>query len=322
MDWSTKTVLVTGGTGSFGHAFVEYLQTHHPPKKLIIFSRDEMKQYDMEQIHNADNIRYFIGDVRELDRLKRAFRDVDIVVHAAALKIVQAAEYNPFEAIETNILGGQNVIDAAIEEGVQQVVALSTDKAVNPANLYGATKLCSDKIMVAGNGYSKGNTRFSIVRYGNVVGSRGSVVPLFKKLKSTGELPITDTRMTRFWLTLDKSVQFVLNAIEVMHGGEIFVPKIPSMRVTDLATAIGPDCKQKVVGIRPGEKIHETLISQDDARLTVDLGDYLVIKPYVDWSQKDPWKHGKTLPEDFSYSSDNNKDWLSVEQLAQLVEHC
>ncbi len=281
-----------------------------------------MKQYDMEQIHNEGNIRYFLGDVRDQERLKRAFRNVDIVVHAAALKMVQAAEYNPTEAIETNILGGQNVIDAAIEEGVQQVVALSTDKAVNPANLYGATKLCSDRIMVAGNGYSGGRTRFSVVRYGNVVGSRGSVVPLFLKLKNTGELPITDERMTRFWLTLDKGVRFVLNAIDVMHGGEIFVPKIPSMRVVDLARAIGPECKLRVVGIRPGEKIHETLISLDDARSTVDLGDYFVIKPYVDWSQTDPWKQGTPLDEDFCYRSDQNEDWLSVEQLADLVQQC
>ncbi|MCA9482643.1 MAG: UDP-N-acetylglucosamine 4,6-dehydratase (inverting) [Nitrospina sp.] len=320
MDWSNKTVLITGGTGSFGRAFVDHLQKHHPPKRLIIFSRDEMKQYDMEQVHNEDNIRYCLGDVRELDRLKRTFRNVDIVVHAAALKMVLAAEYNPSEAIQTNILGGQNVIDAAIEEGVQRVVALSTDKAVSPANLYGATKLCSDRIMIAGNGYAGGRTIFSVVRYGNVVGSRGSVVPLFQKLKSTGELPITDPRMTRFWLTLDQGVHFVLNAIEAMHGGEIFVPKIPSMRVVDLARAIGPECRQKVVGIRPGEKIHETLISQDDARSTVDLGDYFVIKPYIDWPGEDPWKHGKALEEGFCYRSDKNDDWLTVEQLTRLVQ--
>ncbi len=320
MNWSDKTILVTGGTGSFGTAFVSHLQKTHSPKKIIVFSRDELKQFEMSQVQNEDNLRYFLGDVRDLDRLKRAFRGVDIVVHAAALKQVEAAEYNPFEAIKTNIMGGQNIIDAAIEEGVGKVIALSTDKAVNPANLYGATKLCSDKIFVAGNAYSQDKTIFSIVRYGNVVGSRGSVVPIYKKLKDTDEIPITDERMTRFWITLDQGINFVLDMLEIMKGGEIFVPKIPSMRVVDLAKALKPNCKIKVIGIRPGEKIHETLISEDDARHSVDLGDFFVIKPFADWSGQDPWKHGKSLDEGFCYRSDTNKDWLDMEKLAAMVK--
>ena len=266
-----KTILVTGGTGSFGKNFVgRVLETE--VKKVIVFSRDELKQYEMAQEFTDPRIRFFIGDVRDKDRLYRAFDGVDIVVHAAAIKHVGVCEYNPFEAIKTNILGAQNIIETAIDRGVEKVIALSTDKAASPVNLYGATKLASDKLFVAANSYSGSKkTRFAVVRYGNVVGSRGSVVPFFKKVKETGRIPITDERMTRFWITLDQGVQFVIDNLARMKGGEIFIPKIPSMKVTDLATAIAPDCKMEIVGIRPGEKLHETMITEDDARHTLEL---------------------------------------------------
>lgn len=314
-----KTVLITGGTGSFGRKFTaKALELGF--KKIIIFSRDELKQYEMAQQFNDRRLRFFLGDVRDKERLYRAFDGVDYVVHAAALKQVPAAEYNPMEVIKTNILGAQNVIDAAIDRGVDKVIALSTDKAANPINLYGATKLCSDKLFVAGNSYV-GNkpTRFAVVRYGNVIGSRGSVVPLFHKMKETGVIPITDPRMTRFWITLDQGVQFVLDCFERMRGGEVFVPKIPSMRIIDLAEAIAPGCRHEIIGIRPGEKLHEVMIPEDDARRTVDCGDYYVIKPDFPWWDESNWSNGKPLPDGFRYSSDTNDWWLSVEELKQLI---
>lgn len=315
-----KTILVTGGTGSFGKKFIRKALTIGV-KKIIVFSRDELKQYEMKQEFIDERIRFFIGDVRDKDRLYRAFDGVDIVIHAAAMKHVDACEYNPFEAVKTNINGAQNIIEAAIDRGVEKVIALSTDKACSPVNLYGATKLASDKLFVAANSYvGEKKTRFSVVRYGNVVGSRGSVVPFFKKIKETGIIPVTDERMTRFWITLDHGVQFVIDNLERMQGGEIFVPKIPSMKVTDLAKAIAPECEIKVIGIRPGEKLHEAMIMEDDARHTLELDDYYVIQPELSW-----WSHGqlvgsKTLPEGFAYTSDNNTDWLTVEELKDLVE--
>ncbi|MDI3329041.1 MAG: UDP-N-acetylglucosamine 4,6-dehydratase (inverting) [Alicyclobacillaceae bacterium] len=320
MIFDGKTVLVTGGTGSFGKQFVKTVLENTRVKKVIVFSRDELKQYEMQQMYpHEPRIRFFIGDVRDYARLRRAFDGVDYVVHAAALKQVPAAEYNPFEAVKTNIHGAQNVIEAAIDQGVERVIALSTDKASSPFNLYGATKLVSDKLFIAGNAYAGGKrTRFSVVRYGNVVGSRGSVVPLFKKLASTGVIPITDERMTRFWITLQQGVQFVLNCFERMRGGEIFVPKIPSMRVIDLAKAIAPDADLKIIGIRPGEKLHEEMISVHDARRTVDMGSYYVIQPEMEWWPQEP-SHGTPVPEDFSYSSDKNTDWLDVEQLREMA---
>ena len=280
-----RTVLITGGTGSFGKRFVQTVLDGTAARKVIVFSRDELKQFEMHSAFpDESRLRFFIGDVRDYQRLYRAFHGVDIVVHAAALKQVPAAEYNPFEAVKTNVHGAQNVIEAAIEQGVKRVVALSTDKACSPINLYGATKLVSDKLFINGNAYAGGtDTRFAVVRYGNVVGSRGSVVPFFKQLATSGELPITDVRMTRFWITLEQGVRFVMESLERMHGGELFVPKIPSMKVTDLAQALAPNARLKVVGIRPGEKLHEEMISETDSRRTVDLGDYYVIRPDLDW---------------------------------------
>lgn len=317
---SGKTILVTGGTGSFGKNFSK-IALKSDIKKLIIFSRDELKQYEMAQEFNDPRIRFFLGDVRDKDRLYRAFDGVDIVIHAAALKHVGACEYNPFEAIKTNIHGAQNIIEAAIDRGVQRIIALSTDKAAAPVNLYGATKLASDKLFVAANSYAgEKETKFSVVRYGNVVGSRGSVVPFFKKIKETGRLPITDERMTRFWITLDQGVQFVLDSLERMHGGEIFVPKIPSMTVTDLAKAIAPECEIDVIGIRPGEKLHEAMIMEDDARHTKEFDTYYVIQPEFPWWSEEYTASGKPLPDGFKYTSDSNTEWLSVEELQRLVE--
>ncbi|MFC0027239.1 UDP-N-acetylglucosamine 4,6-dehydratase (inverting) [Neobacillus cucumis] len=314
-----KTILVTGGTGSFGKKFVSRaLETD--VKKVIVFSRDELKQYEMAQEYTDPRMRFFIGDVRDKERLLRAFEGVDIVVHAAALKHVGVCEYNPFEAIKTNILGAQNIIDAAIDRGVEKVIALSTDKAANPINLYGATKLASDKLFVAANSYcGSKKTRFAVVRYGNVVGSRGSVVPFFKRVKETGVIPITDERMTRFWITLDQGVQFVIDNLGRMRGGEIFVPKIPSMKVTDLATALAPDCKVEIIGIRPGEKLHETMITEDDARRTLDYGTYYVIQPEFSWWDTKDLKDGSLLPNGFSYVSNTNSEWLTVDELRGLV---
>lgn len=317
--FKNKTILVTGGTGSFGKKFVrKVLETE--VKKVIVFSRDELKQYEMAQEFTDPRIRFFIGDVRDKDRLFRAFDGVDFVVHAAALKHVGVCEYNPFEAIKTNILGAQNIIETAIDRGVEKVIALSSDKAANPVNLYGATKLASDKLFVAANSYSGSKkTRFAVVRYGNVVGSRGSVVPFFKKVKETGIIPITDERMTRFWITLDQGVQFVIDNLARMKGGEIFIPKIPSMKVTDLATAIAPDCKMEIVGIRPGEKLHETMITEDDTRHTLDYGSYYVIQPEFPWWHAAGAKEGTILPNGFSYISNTNSKWLTVEELRLLV---
>ena len=286
-----KSILVTGGTGSFGRQFTKYILTHYKPKRLVIFSRDELKQFDMQQEFSQQEypcIRYFIGDVRDANRLEMAFRGIDYVIHAAALKQVPAAEYNPFECIHTNVLGAENIVHASIRAGVEKVIALSTDKAASPANLYGASKLASDKIFVAANHLSPSDgTRFSIVRYGNVVGSRGSVVPFFQKLISEGaqSLPITDPRMTRFWITLNQSIEFVLSSLDLMTGGEIFIPKIPSMKITDLAKCLAPDLGTDIVGIRPGEKLHEVMVTEDDSRTTIDVGDRYIIQPaFREWA--------------------------------------
>lgn len=319
---NNKTILVTGGTGSFGKKFISKV-LEQDVKKVIVFSRDELKQYEMAQEYTDPRIRFFIGDVRDKDRLYRAFDGVDIVIHAAALKHVGACEYNPFEAVKTNIHGAQNIIEAAIDRGVEKVIALSTDKAASPINLYGATKLASDKLFVAGNSYAGDKeTRFAVVRYGNVVGSRGSVVPFFKKLKESGEIqiPITDERMTRFWITLDQGVQFVIDNLQRMKGGEIFIPKIPSMKVVDLAEAIAPECEIKIVGIRPGEKLHEAMINEDDARQTLEYNNYYVIQPEFPWWREEYSNGGKPLPEGFTYISDVNDHWLTVDELRELVK--
>ena len=317
-----KTVLITGGTGSFGKSFTQALLSASQVKRLIILSRDEYKQHEMAQsFPGEDRLRFFIGNVRDKERLYRAFSGVDYIVHAAALKQVPAAEYNPFEAVKTNIHGAQNVIDAAIDAGVKKVIALSTDKACSPINLYGATKLVSDKLFVDGNAYAGASeTTFSVVRYGNVVGSRGSVIPFFKRIADTGELPVTDESMTRFWITLKQGVQMVIKAFEVMKGGEIFVPKIPSMKVIDLAKAIAPQAKINIVGIRPGEKVHEELVSADDARRTIDIGDFYVVQPEADWWAGVKQLQGQPVQNDFRYGSDNNPEWLNVEQLREMIQ--
>lgn len=323
-----KVILVTGGTGSFGNRFLSRVLKDHKPKKVIIFSRDELKQSQMQERFTDNRLRYQLGDIRDLARLQRAFHDVDIVIHAAALKQVPTLEYNPFEAVQTNIIGAENIINAAIDQGVSRVVALSTDKAVNPANLYGATKLCAEKLFINGNAYAGGTkTRFSVVRYGNVVGSRGSVIPLFLKKRKDGVLPITDERMTRFWITLDQGVDLVFWAAANMHGGEIFIPKIPSMRVSDLAKAMAPECRIDVIGIRPGEKLHEVLLTEDESARSVDAGDYFVITPLFQ-HQPAPgggrdgadWMKGKRLPENFRYASDSNEQWLKADELNAMVK--
>jgi UDP-N-acetylglucosamine 4,6-dehydratase/5-epimerase len=321
LHWEEMTVLITGGTGSFGRKFCEIVLKNHRPKKLIIFSRDELKQYEMAKVFNRPEIRYFIGDVRDRNRLQRAFHGVNVIVHAAALKQVPAAEYNPIEAIHTNIIGAENVINAAIDAHVEKVIALSTDKAANPINLYGATKLCADKLFVAGNAYSSSaGTHFSVVRYGNVVGSRGSVIPFFMECKKNGVMPITDERMTRFWITLPQGVEFVFKCLDIMNGSEIFIPKIPSMKVVDLARAIGPECKMQIVGIRPGEKIHETLVPHDEARNTLEREDMYIIRPQYPWQEKrEPSKGERPVSEDFVYSSDNNTMRLNADQLKAMI---
>lgn len=316
-----KTVLVTGGTGSFGKKFTRIVLDNYKVEKLIILSRDELKQAQMKGEFNDSRLRFFIGDVRDKERLYRAFDGVDTIVHAAALKRVPECEYNPFEAIKTNVIGAQNIINAAIDKGVKRIVALSTDKAANPINLYGATKLCSDKLFIAGNSYAGSqDTRFAVVRYGNVMGSRGSVIPFFQKMKETGNLPITDLRMTRFWITLEDGVEMVLTALDKMQGGEIFVPKIPSMKITDLAEAIAPECKQETVGIRPGEKLHEVLITSSDARHTLEFDDFYIIQPEFNWWKSNNHKDGKPLAEDFEYTSDKNEEWLSIEEMREMVK--
>lgn len=322
MDWSNQVVLVTGGTGSFGRKFVEIMLQEHHPAKLIVFSRDELKQHEM-RMSGFDHVdlRYFIGDVRDLNRLHRAMQGVDIVVHAAALKQVPACEYNPMEAIKTNILGSSNVIEAALDAGVSKVMALSTDKAVNPINLYGATKLAAEKLFVQSNAYAGGTaTRYSSVRYGNVVGSRGSVIPVFIKQRDQNKLTITDSRMTRFWLTLDQGVRFVIHCIEQMQGGEVFVPKIPSMKVVDIAKIVAPDAELEEIGIRPGEKLHEVLIHEDEARATVELEEMYVVQPSAAWWFGHDWqKKGQPLADGFRYSSDSNDVWLTLEEIQEIV---
>lgn len=315
-----KTLLITGGTGSFGKKMTQVLLRDHAVKKLIVFSRDELKQFEMQQEYNDPRLRFFIGDVRDKERLYRAFDGVDVVIHAAAMKQVPAAEYNPMEAVKTNIHGAANVIDAALDTGVQRVIALSTDKAAAPVNLYGATKLVSDKLFVAANSYAgKRDTRFSVVRYGNVVGSRGSVIPFFLDRKATGRLPVTDPRMTRFWITLEQGVRFVLNSLERAHGGEIFVPKMPTARIMDLAKAIAPEAAIDVVGIRPGEKLHEVLITEDDARHTLEFDDHFVIEPEFPWWGQRPAEGGRLCPDGFVYSSDSNPWVLSVDEIRRLI---
>jgi UDP-N-acetylglucosamine 4,6-dehydratase len=321
--WDGSTILVTGGTGSFGRKFVEIVLKDHRPKKIIVFSRDELKQHEMRQRFPdgpGAPMRYFLGDVRDAARLRRAFGGVDLVVHAAALKQVPACEYNPFEAVQTNIQGAKHIVDAAIDLGVPRVVALSTDKAVSPVNLYGATKLVAEKIFVQGNTYSAGGeTRFSCVRYGNVIGSRGSVIPLFQEQAGSGAITITDERMTRFWITLEQGVRFVMSAAERMHGGEVFVPKLPSMRVMDLAAAIAPGCAVRTVGIRPGEKLHEVLMSDDEARQTLEFEDMYVIQPAFPWWNSERWSGGRALPAEFRYSSDANARWLTKPELLRMI---
>ena len=326
--FNDKSILITGGTGSFGKKYTEILLKKYKPKRLVIYSRDELKQYEMAQMFKDKAMRFFIGDVRDYKRLRTAMNGIDYVIHAAAMKHVPIAEYNPMECIKTNIDGAQNVIDASLECGVSKVIALSTDKACNPVNLYGATKLASDKLFVAANNIvGDKKTRFSVVRYGNVVGSRGSVVPLFKKLITQGEkeLPITHEKMTRFWITLEQGVNFVLKNFERMKGGEIFIPKIPSMTMVDLAKALAPDLGVKIIGIRPGEKMHEMMISRDDAHLTYEFDDYYVISPSIqfltaqDFSTNALHQKGKPVSEDFEYSSNTNKIWLDRAGLLEMI---
>jgi UDP-N-acetylglucosamine 4,6-dehydratase/5-epimerase len=320
------SILVTGGTGSFGQVFVRQLFGKHRPGRVVVYSRDELKQFEMAQRFTQNQLRFFIGDVRDLARLERALKGIDYVVHAAALKQVPAAEYNPIECIKTNVIGAENVVNACLNVGVRRVIALSTDKAVSPINLYGATKLCSDKLFIAANHLAgKDGTRFSVVRYGNVIGSRGSVVPFFKQCSKSGKLPITDPRMTRFWIRLEDGANFVQEALTMMHGGEIFIPKVASMRITDLATAICSRCKQETVGIRPGEKLHELLITRDDAQHTLEFNSFYVIQPAVHL-----WNHGehnnyheekgRPVAADFEYASNSNSNWLNSEQLRAAIE--
>ena len=319
-----KTILVTGGTGSFGNTFVPLSLKKYNPKKLIVLSRDEMKQWEMAKLYADDpRVRFFIGDVKDRDRMYRALDGVDYVVHAAATKIVPTAEYNPFECVKTNINGAMNIIDACIDKGVKGVVALSTDKASSPINLYGATKLASDKLFIAGNHYAGGkDTRLSVVRYGNVMGSRGSVIPFFMSIKDQKEMPITDSRMTRFMISLDQAVELVWHAFEDMIGGEIYVKKIPSMKVTDLAKVIAPNTKQKIIGIRPGEKLHEQMISSEDALSTFEYSEHFKILPQIhDWHLDSMRiKDGKKVPDGFVYASDTNADWMSDKSLQTWIE--
>ncbi|WP_439816617.1 UDP-N-acetylglucosamine 4,6-dehydratase (inverting) [Zavarzinia sp. CC-PAN008] len=326
IDLEDKSILVTGGTGSFGKAFARALVRHYQPRRLIVFSRDEMKQFDMQtmpEFRNQSCMRFFLGDVRDQQRLELAMRDVDYVIHAAALKQVPAAEYNPMEAVNTNIKGAENVVMAALHAGVQKVVALSTDKAANPINLYGATKLASDKIFIAANNLSGRNgARFAVVRYGNVVGSRGSVIPFFRQLIRNGatSLPITDARMTRFWITVEQGVDFVLSSLSMMKGGELFVPKIPSMKITDMAQAIAPDLPTEMIGIRPGEKLHEIMISEDDARSTVELDDrYVLLPDFTTLRDYYARQGGRAVDPGFSYASNTNSQWLDPAQLNAIL---
>ena len=329
LDLNDKVILITGGTGSFGKHFVETVLEHYNPKKLVVYSRDELKQFEMAQrfpVERYPQIRFLIGDVRDRDRMTMAMREVDIVVHAAAMKQVMASEYNPMECLRTNVWGAENVVHAALANRVEKVIALSTDKAANPINLYGASKLAADKIFVAANNLSGSiPTRFSVVRYGNVVGSRGSVIPFFQKLLDEGaqSLPITDDRMTRFWITLQQGVAFVLSSLEMMHGGEIFVPRIPSMKMTDLASVMAPHLKQEIVGIRPGEKLHEVMVSADDGRSTLQLDDRYIIEPaFAFWNRESYERSGaKSVEDGFSYASDSNDEWLDEAGLKDLLAY-
>lgn len=317
------SILLTGGTGSFGKAFIAYALEHLDPRRLVVLSRDELKQYEVRQLFGDDpRLRWFIGDVRDRRRLERAMHGVDYVVHAAALKQVDTGEYNPFEFVQTNVTGSQNVIEAAIDSGVRQVVALSTDKASSPINLYGATKLCADRMFISGNHYAANQpTRFAVVRYGNVMGSRGSVIPFFKKLAAEGKpLPLTHKEMTRFWITLERAVRFVADSFDMMHGGELYVPRIPSMRLLDLAETIAPGGEVTEVGVRPGEKLHEEMIAPDDARRTLLLEDRYVVCPHIAGWGYEPPEHGQPVPDGFAYRSDSNDLWLSQEQLRELVD--
>jgi UDP-N-acetylglucosamine 4,6-dehydratase len=324
-SWNGASVLVTGGTGSFGQTFVKRLFQNYKPARVVIYSRDELKQYEMQQEFAPPQLRYFIGDVRDAERLERALKGIDVVVHAAALKQVPAAEYNPIECIKTNVMGAENVINVSINQNVKRVIALSTDKAVNPVNLYGATKLCADKLFVAANHLSNSGTPiFSVVRYGNVIGSRGSVIPFFKERSKTGKIPITDPRMTRFWIRVQEGAAFVERCMGMMRGGEIFVPKIPSMKITDLASAIDPNCQQEIIGIRPGEKLHELMITKDDARVTLEFDDFYVIRPSIHmWGAADHTVYGgvtgRAVDDEFEYASDTNTEWFSAEQLRTVI---
>lgn len=328
--FNNKNILITGGTGSFGKKYTQILLKNYKPNKIIIYSRDELKQYEMASEFSHSSMRYFIGDVRDESRLNTAMNGVDFVIHAAAMKHVPIAEYNPMECIKTNIYGAQNVINASLKNRVEKVIALSTDKACNPVNLYGATKLASDKLFIAANNIAgQSPTRFSVVRYGNVVGSRGSVVPLFKKLIENGakELPITDERMTRFWITLEDGVKFVLKNFERMHGGELFIPKIPSMKITDLAATLAPNLPIKLIGIRPGEKLHEIMISADDALHSLDFDDHYVITPSIRFYDKEAdfvinklGQKGSSIKSGFEYRSDNNTQWLNQQSLKEMIE--
>jgi UDP-N-acetylglucosamine 4,6-dehydratase len=318
-----SSILVTGGTGSFGKAFLRHVLDNEDPQRVVVFSRDELKQHEVRRLFDDDpRLRWFIGDIRDRRRLERAMHGVDYVVHAAALKQVDTAEYNPFEYVQTNVNGSQNVIEAAIDQGVKKVVALSTDKASSPINLYGATKLCSDRMFVSANHYAAHHvTRFSVVRYGNVMGSRGSVIPVFRDLAAQGKsLPITDKRMTRFWITLPQAVKFVVDSFDLMAGGELYIPRIPSMKVVDLAEAVAPGSSTHEIGIRPGEKLHEEMIAPDDSRRTLRLGDRYVIMPYVAGWGYEPPAEGKPVEDGWAYRSDNNDLWLSVEDLRDLAE--
>lgn len=321
MELRSKTILITGGTGSFGRACIDSLLEHHDPGVVRVFSRDELKQSQLRtRYRDDDRLRFLIGDVRDRDRLVRASRGVDLIIHAAALKQVPVCEYNPFEAAQTNIIGAENVVTAALENDVPRVVQLSTDKAVNPVNLYGATKLCAEKIITQANAYATdSDARFANVRYGNVVGSRGSVVPLFLEQAEGGKLTITDERMTRFWITLSAAVEFVLEALRIMEGGEVFVPKIPSMRVTDIADAIAPDAQREIIGIRPGEKLHEVLLTEDESRHAQELTDrYAILPEFPSW-RSTPYRHGPSLRDGFRFSSDENDRWLSADELRSML---
>ena len=318
-----SSILLTGGTGSFGHTFVAMTLARYNPRRLVIYSRDEMKQWEMAKLYSDDNrVRFFIGDVRDKDRLGRAMKGIDYVVHAAATKIVPTAEYNPFECVKTNVIGAMNLIDVCIDHGVKRVVALSTDKASSPANLYGATKLTSDKLFIAGNSYAGGDeTRFAVVRYGNVMGSRGSVIPFFRSIADKGVLPITDPRMTRFMITLEQGVELVWHAFDDMVGGEIYVKKIPSMRIDDIARAVAPEARHDIIGIRPGEKLHEQMIGFEDAPYTYEYPEHFKILPAIHGWSNDPFRigDGVLVPSEFTYSSDNNNDWMSVSDLQRWI---